>query len=325
MGLEGHEKAVIFLNFIGEKATAEILKNLDVEHIGKITEQVKKMDSVEPTELDEVVREVLDLMSRSELSIREEVIEEAIRLGFGEEAETILQKASAGDVEQRLKSINTKKMAEVLASEHPQTVAFTLCILEAEQAAQVLAQLPDDLKAAVALRIASIKAIPPETKELIETFIASNPEMKKASQGTEVDGPKTLASILNHCDKDTESLILTKISEEDEELAESVRDLKFVFDDLIRVDDSSIQLILREVSTDVLAVALKTASEVLRNKIFNNMSRRAASLLKEEIEMTGPVRVADVQKAQKAVIAVARKLEEEGKIVLSSGGGEEFV
>jgi flagellar motor switch protein FliG len=209
--------------------------------------------------------------------------------------------------------------------EHPQTVAFILCLLEPIRAAEVLALFNEDLRANVAMRIAVTERIPETAIEEIREVFDSQVEMGVSAAGIKVGGMKTIAEILNHSDRSTEEALFLKLEEKDKALADSIRELMFVFDDLVDLDDRSIQMVLKEVATEELSLALKTSSEGLKAKIFKNMSQRASEILKEEIAAKGPVKVSDVEKAQLKIVGVARKLEQEGKIVIGRGGAEEVV
>jgi flagellar motor switch protein FliG len=319
MALSGYEKAAIFLSIVGEEVAAEVLKNLDIKQLGKLTKQMKQMKTIDKGKIEEVMKEVSDVISKGDILVGEEFIKKVLSKGLGEDkAEKILDMASEVSPIDSLKWIDPKLLANFLATEHPQTIALIMCFLEPVQAAEVLTSLPEKLRVDVAMRIASIERISESTIKELEEILDVHLKFGKG-EGMKIGGIKTVAEILNQCDKSNEETILKKIEEQSETLAESIRQLMFVFDDLINLDDRSIQMLLKEVSTEDLSVALKTASETLKEKIFKNMSQRAAQLLKEEIELKGPVRVSEVQKAQQNIVKIAKKLEEEGKIVLKKG------
>ncbi len=211
----------------------------------------------------------------------------------------------------------------MLQREHPQTIAIVLAHLEPTQAAEVLSKFPEQLKIEVSERIANLDQISPTILSELEDVLQS--QLRSYTQSRRIGGVKTVAEILNQLDRTSEELILKNIEEKDPILAEEIRKLMFTFEDLLYVDDRGIQTILKEVSTDDLALALKMASDELKEKIFKNMSSRAVEILKEEMEAKGPVRVSDIEKAQMNIVRVARKLEEEGKIVVAKRGGEAVV
>ncbi|HXG30916.1 MAG TPA: flagellar motor switch protein FliG [Thermodesulfobacteriota bacterium] len=325
MSLSGYEKAVIFLNIIGEETAAEIIKNLDMKVVGKLTTHMKQMKTVAKPKLEEVMKEVTHVISREDVIIGEGFIKKVLSKGLGHDnAEKILERASEASPLDSLKWVDPKALVNFFITEHPQTIALVLCLLEPAQAAEAMAALPEELRISVAMRIASIERISENTLEELEEVLKGHMELSK-TRGMKIGGIKTLAEILNQCDRSIEETILSRIEEKNEAMANSIRQSMFVFDDLIGLDDRSIQMLLKEVNTEDLSLALKTTSEALREKMFKNMSQRAAQLLKEDMELKGPVRVSDVQKAQQGIVRIARRLEAEGKIILKRGGEEEIV
>lgn len=324
--LTGYEKAAILLGTLGEETAAEVLKGLDITDIGKITIHMKRARSVNRNTVDDVVKEVSEMMKEVDVQVGgEDFVKKILSKGLGEDgAEKILEMTSKEGPLDSLKWVDSKALANFLVAEHPQTIALVICLLEAPHGAEVLSALPENLKSDVALRIATTEMIPESAIDDLKEVLQDQMDMTKG-KGKKLVGTKTIAEILNHCDRTTEQLVLERIEEQNTTLADSVRQLMFVFDDLVQVDNRGIQMILKEVSTDELSLALKTASEALKEKIFSNMSQRAIEILKEEIQMRGAVRVSDVERAQQNIVKVARKLEAEGKLVLAGRGGEELV
>ncbi|MBI5575069.1 MAG: flagellar motor switch protein FliG, partial [Deltaproteobacteria bacterium] len=224
-----------------------------------------------------------------------------------------------------LRWVDPWTLANFLMTEHPQTIAFILCLLEPIRAAEILSHFGEELKADVAMRIAMTERIPETAIEEIRDALEGQLDVGGVGTGIKVGGKKTIAEILNQSDRSTEEALFLKIEEQDKALAESIRELMFVFDDIVDLDDHAIQAVLKEVSTEELSLALKTASEELRKKIFKNMSTRAADILKDEMSTKGPVKVSDVEKAQQKIVTVTRKLEQDGKIVIGGRAGEELV
>lgn len=323
--LTGQEKAAIFLRTIGEDRAAEVLKSLEVDEISKISAFMSKVGSVGKADIDMVFREASDKITTGELQpVGNDYIRRILEKVLGpDRAERVLALIEAESPIESLGDVDPKTLANFLVTEHPQTTALALCLLDSPQAAQVLANLPDAIKGDVAMRVASTERIPTHAIEELEEALKGL-EMTRGS-GTKVGGVKTLAEILNQSERTTEQMILENIDEHDTSLADSIRQLMFVFEDLVNIDDKGIQTILKEVSTDDLSLALKTSSETLKDKVFKNMSTRAATILKEEMEVRGPVRVSEVEKSQQNVLKVARRLEEEGRIVLGGKGGEQLV
>lgn len=326
MQLKGYEKAAIFLSAIGEEAASEILKNLDISEVSMIALHMSRLKGINKTVVDEVFKEASEKISKGILHLGgEEYVKNILNKGFGEEgAEKVLDLASKEDAASSLKGVDTKTLSNFLMAEHPQTKALVISLLEPAQAAEVLSSMPEDVKADVAMRIAATERIPESAIEEILEILRGHMDVSK-NKGRKLGGAKTIAEILNHCDKATEQAVLEKIETYDDNLADTIRKFMFIFDDLIYVDDRGIQTILKEVSIDELSIALKTASEALKEKIFKNMSQRAAQILKEEMQSKGPVRVSDVEKAQQNIVKIARKLEAEGKIIIAGRGGEELV
>lgn len=326
MALSGYDKAAIFLSAIGEDTAAEILKNLDIKQVSEISNYMSKFKVISKENMMPVLREVCAIASGEEISVGGEAyIKNILCKGLGEDtANRILGGVSRSNTLESLKYVDSKTLANFLITEHPQTIALILSLLDYTQAGEILSILPDTIKFDVALRIASIEKIPENAIEEVEEVLKGHLEGNKGRE-RKMGGVKTIAEILNRSNKNTEQLLLEKIEEHNSSLADSIRQLMFTFDDLVTIDDRGIQAILKEISTDELALALKTASEDLKEKIFRNMSQRAVEILKEEMEVRGPVRVSDVVRAQQNIVNVARKLEQEGRIVLAGKGGEELV
>ena len=326
MSLTGYEKAAIFLSSVGEEAATEVLKYLNIEDIGKISQYMTRLKRIKQTTVIEVLKEAQETIVRGDIHFGGvEFVRRILSKRLGEEGATkILQMASEESPLDTLKSVDSKTIVNLLIGEHPQTIALILCLLEPVQAARVLTTLPDELMAEVSIRIANIERIPESAISEINEVLKVQLDVGKG-KGKKLGGIKTMADILNQCNKNNEQTILEKIFEQNNALAESIKRNMFTFEDLVKVDDRGIQTVLKEISTEDLAVALKTTSEALKEKIFKNMSQRAAQILKEEMQTKGPVRVSDVEKAQQNILNITKKLETEGKIILAGRGGEELI
>ena len=326
MALSGYEKAAIFLGSLGEETAAEVLKDLDLKDIGKITMHMSNMKTVDRAKVEGVLKEATEKIDKGGIQVGgKEFVKKVLYRGLGEDgAGKILDMTSKEATLEALRWVDPKTLVNFLVMEHPQTIALILSLLEPLQAAEVLLALPNNLKVDVAVRIATTERIPESAIEELNEILKSQLDLTKG-KGKKLGGTKTMAEILNHCDRTTEQMVLERIEEQNDILADTIRQLMFVFDDLVKVDDRGIQTILKEVSSDELTLALKTASEALKEKIFRNMSQRAAEILKEEMEVRGPVKVSDVEKAQQNIVKLARKLEMEGKIILAGKGGEDLV
>ncbi|MEW6417095.1 MAG: flagellar motor switch protein FliG [Nitrospirota bacterium] len=326
MALSGYEKAAIFLISLGEEGASEIIRNLNVRDVGTLTMHMTRLKSVHRATVDEVLKEASEIVTTGNMYLGgEEFVKKVLSKGLGEEgASKIMEIASKEGPLDSLKWVDPKTLSNFLLAEHPQTAALIISLLEPVQAAEVMSLLPGDLKTDVAMRIASTEMIPESAIEELKDVLKGQIDLSMG-KGKKLGGTRTIAEILNHCDRSTEQMVLEKIEEQKAEIADSIRKLMFVFDDLVKVDDRGIQMILKEISTEELTLALKTASEALKEKIFKNMSQRAAQILKEEMQAKGPVRLSDVEKSQQNIVKIARRLEAEGKIVIGSRGGEEIV
>lgn len=324
--IDGYQKAAVLLNLVGEETAAEILKGLDVKEIGKITMEMTRLKTIPADVVQDLLKEISQLSGGETIRLKgEDYVKRILYKGLGEEgASKILELASKESPLEELKWVDPKTLISFLSLEHPQTIALIMCLLEPLQAAEVLSGLPDRLKADVAMRMATTERVSDIALDEIKEVLKGQLDLSKG-KAKRLGGIKAVAEILNQCDKATEKAVLENIEEQNLDLADSIRQLMFVFEDIVTIDNRGIQMILKEVSTEELAIALKTASEELKNKIFSNMSQRAAVILKEEMQMRGPVRVSDVEKAQLNIVNIVRKLEAEGKIIIAKRGGEELV
>lgn len=324
MAVDGLDKAAIFLRLVGEDVAAEILKNLEKREIGKLTLHMGTLESVDQVKADVVTDEVIGKIQSGDFGLgAKEYVKNILEKVFEGEEGQMFDLNVKGALLDSLRWIDAKTLASFLASEHPQTIALILAVLESTQAAAILSGLPKSLKEEVAMRIANIDSIPEEILEDLEDVLKEMDVTR--GKGKKVGGAKTVAEILNASDRSTEHLVLEKIEEYDQVLADSIRQIMFVFEDIDKVDDRGIQMILKEVDTADLTLALKTASESLKAKVIKNMSKRASAILVQEMDSMGPVKVSEVEKAQANIVAVAKKLEEEGKIVIAGRGEEELV
>ena len=322
--LSGVEKAAAFLSLIGEESATQIFKHLDPLDLARVIPMMAKV-KIPPELADVVLKDFCEKTGSVMRGVDEEYIKDVLVKAFGQEsAKKLIEKidsgASAFDV---LRWLDTGAIANMLSREHPQTIAIILAHLEPTQAAEVMAKLPENLKIDVSLRIASLDQISPTILNDLEDVLQS--QLQSYTRGKKIGGIRTVSEILNQMDRASEDLILKNIEEKDQILADEIRKLMFTFDDLIMIEDKGIQMVLKEITTDDLSLALKMAAEELKAKIFKNMSQRAVNILKEEIEAKGAVKVSDVEKAQMNIVRVARRLEEEGKIVIGGKGGEELI
>ncbi|MGD0282484.1 MAG: flagellar motor switch protein FliG [Dissulfurispiraceae bacterium] len=322
--LSGVEKVAAFLSIIGEEAATAVFKHLDPLELARVIPMMARV-KLSPELAEGLMTDFGEKVGTAMFSVDDEYIKKILVKAFGEDhAKKLMDKiesgASAFDI---LRWLDSSAIANLLAREHPQTIAIIIAYLEANQAAEVLGKLPEHIKIDVALRIASLDQISPSILGELEDVLQS--QLQSYTRGRKIGGIKTVAEILNQLDRASEDLILKNIEEKDQILADEIRKLMFTFDDLVVIDDRGIQMILKEITTDDLALSLKMATDELKSKIFKNMSQRAVQILKEEIESKGAVRLSDVEKAQMNIVRVARRLEEEGKIVVGGKGGEEII
>ncbi|MCX7653491.1 MAG: flagellar motor switch protein FliG [Fervidobacterium sp.] len=329
--LTGRRKAAILLVTMGPERAAKVLKNLEDSEVEALTVEIANLGKVTNEERKAVLEEFQSLTKAREMIISGgiEYAKEMLIKAFGpEKAMQIIERLVSNLAVKPfefMKSADVVQIVNFLQSEHPQTIALVLSFLDTRIAAQVLGSLPENLQLEVIKRISLLERASPDVVKEVEKLL----EKKFAGVATQtlsaVGGLDTAAEIMNNLDRSTEKALMERLTYETPELAEEIRRRMFVFEDILKLDDRSVQLVLREVNTQDLAVALKGASEELKQKIFNNMSKRAQQLLKDEIEFMGPVRVKDVEEAQQKIINVIRRLEEAGEIVIARGGGEELI
>ncbi|WP_028840656.1 flagellar motor switch protein FliG [Thermodesulfobacterium hveragerdense] len=328
--LTGPQKAAIFLMLMGDEFTSQVYKYLDEDDIKRIGIEMARIEYI-PAEavrkvLEEANIEAKEMLGDVTIS-PEEFLKQSLIKAYGEKGKEIfeeIKKEIGPETFKKLKKLDPKTIASFLSNEHPQTVAIILVHLDSELSGQVLQFLPDKLRAEVLLRIALLNKVDPEIVKEISDALESELQSVGGALGKKIGGPEKAAEVLSHAGRELEDEILSEIEDENPALAEEIRKYLFTFEDFLNVDDFAIQTLLREISTDDLKLALKGASPEIREKFFRNMSKRAADLMKEELEMMGPVRISEVEKAQQNIIRVAKKLEQEGKIILSKGE-EEFV
>ena len=329
---KGPYKAAVFLIAMGEEFTAEVFKYLSEEELKKVSTLMAMIKFIPGEGVEKVLKEVREKMSivQGEVAVPvEEFLKKVLFSSMPEEQarkiyEDIMKQLHPSTF-QKLSSLEPKVIVNFLRNEHPQTIAVILANLEPELAADILEELPERLQSDVMIRIANLEKINPEIVAEIDRVLEEELFSVEMSDAKKVGGAERVAAILNSVDRNLEDTLMEKIEDSSEELAEEIRKLMFKFEDLLQVDDSAIVAILKEISTEELKLALKAASDDLKEKFFGNMSERASQFLKEDLEVMGPVRLKDVENAQQSIIKVAKRLESEGKIVLGGKGGEEVL
>lgn len=330
MSDQGLEDGAILLLSLGEEEAAEVFKHLGPKEVQRLGEKMAKLGTVTRERVDQVMErfqaeagEQTSLGTNSDEYLRS-VLTKALGDKAGYLIERILQGSDTSGIE-GLKWLEPGTVAELIHNEHPQIIASILVHLERDQASAILTKFNERLRNDVVLRIATLDGIQPaalrELNESLAQVMQGSDNLKKAAMG----GVRTAAEILNYVGSSNESAILGAVKEYDENLAQSILDEMFVFDNLMDVDDKGIQLVLREVQSEVLVVALKGASEGLREKILKNMSQRAGEQLRDDLESRGPVKLSEVEAQQKEILKIVRRLAEEGQIALGGKGDDAYV
>jgi flagellar motor switch protein FliG len=327
--LSGCEKAGVLLLTLGEDVAADILQNLNPKEVQMVGSTMATMDNISRPMVENVINDFLDILeSQTGLGIgNDNYIRGMLEKALGENAGNVIDRilmGSSGSGLASLKWMDPKSIAEIIRLEHPQIIAILMSYLESDCAAEVLTHLPENTRAGILMRIATLDGVQPAAIKELDTIMETYFSNKQNVKSSMVGGEKTAANILNFMDTSLEHALLDQVRVENEDLAGKIEDLMFVFDNLREVDDRGIQTMMREVSTDLLTLALKGVDEEFQQKFLKNMSSRAAEMLVEDMEARGPVKLSEVEAAQKEILSIARSLEESGDIVLV-GGGEEMI
>jgi flagellar motor switch protein FliG len=330
--LTGIRKAAIVTLMMGEEATTEVFRYLSEGEIEQLAKEMSALGTVAPDTSQDVLEEFHQLIVAAEFVTKGD-LEQARRLlvrALGEDgARRVMDRiirtmqSTAGFVS--LGKADPEQLSKFILGEHPQTIALILAHLHAGAAAEVTTLLPDDLRADVLTRMASLHDISPDVVSRISTVIDQRLQTLGGPNREQHGGVRAVAELFNRLERNVSAPTLESIERNRPELAVSIRNLMFVFDDLVHVDDTGLREIVQRADKKVLTLALKGASEEIRNRFFGNMSNRAGEMLREEIEVLGAVRLRDVEKAQQDIVAIARKLEEEGLIVTGAAAGEAYV
>lgn len=324
--LSGPEKAAVLLLSLGNDFASNVMQNLRDQEIKTLSDHMSRVENI-PGELsEEVIKEFCKMSSlQSGLSqINKNDVREMLTRAVGEKrAESIA--VGLDSKTQIFQNIDPEALINLLKTEHPQTIALILAHLSPDQSAEVLRKINDDLRSDVSFRMASLDKVSSDAiddlAEVLNQIITPSKDVEKRNLG----GVASLAEVLNVLDKETENSILENIEESDPDLAVEIRKLMFAFDDLAFIDDRGMQAILKEVNKEDLSLSMKKSSDEVKEKFLKNMSERASTMLREDLEAMGPVRLSDVEKAQQSIIGVAKRLESEGKIVIGGRGGGEDV
>jgi flagellar motor switch protein FliG len=328
--MNGADKAAIFLLFIGPEATTKVFEHLDDDEIKKIGQSMAGLGHVSRPVIDKVMQEFTGMTDPSSgfFSQGEEFVKKVLEKSLGpQKAELLMLElySSRGEMVDILANMDGKTIANFLSQEHPQTIAVILAKLKPKQTGEVIGHLPQELQADVIMRIADVDQVSPEILSEIDDVIKKEFTSMGGVQRFKVGGVEKVVEVFGHLDRSREKQILDSLDVLNPPLAEIIRKHLFTFEDIFTLDERSIQMIMREVSTETLTLSLKTCTDELKEKIFRNISSRAAELIKEDLEVMGPVRLSDVEKAQTEIVKVASKLEEEGTIVIAGRGGDDVL
>ncbi len=329
--LDGVEKASILLLSLSEEDAAQILKHLEPKQVQKVGMAMASMADLSQDKIAAVHNLFIEqIQSFSTIGFQsEDFIKKALTAALGEDkAASLIDQIIMGSGAKGLDSLkwmDSKQVANIIRNEHPQIQTIVLAYLEPEQSAEILAQFPEKVRLDLTMRIANLEEVQPAALQELNEIMEKQFAGQAGAQAAKMGGLKAAADIMNYLDTNIEGQLMDSIREHDEEMSQQIQDLMFVFENLMDVEDRGIQAILRDVQQDVLMKAIKGADEGLKDKILKNMSKRAAEMLADDLEAMAPVRVSEVEAAQKEILSVARRLADAGEIMLGGGGGEEFL
>ncbi|WP_245979975.1 flagellar motor switch protein FliG [Peribacillus asahii] len=329
--LTGKQKAAILLISLGPDVSASVYKHLSEEEIERLTLEISSVRKVDSKEKEEVLEEfhnialAQDYISQGGIGYAKQVLEKAL----GEEQAAAIINRLTSSLQVRpfdfARKAEPGQILNFIQNEHPQTIALILSYLEATQAGQILSELPQEMQADVARRIALMDSTSPEIINEVEQILERKLSATVTQDYTQTGGVEAVVDVLNGVDRATERTILDALEIQDPELAEEIKKRMFVFEDIVTLDGRAIQRVIRESDNEDLKLALKVASEEVKEIVFRNMSKRMVETFQEEMEYMGPVRLRDVEEAQSRIVAVIRRLEEAGEVVIARGGGDDII
>lgn len=329
--LTGKQKAAILLISLGPDVSANVYKHLSEEEIEKLTLEIAGVRKIDQNMKDEIVDEfhqmaiAQDYITQGGIGYAKDVLEKA--LGNDEAMQMINRLTSTLQVRpfDFARKADAQQIFNFIQNEHPQTIALILSYLSSEQSGQILSDLPQEVQADVAKRIALMDSTSPEIVNEVESILEKKLSSTVTQDYTQAGGIEAVVEVLNSVDRSTERTILDALEIQDPELAEEIKKRMFVFEDIVTLDNRSIQRVIRDVENEDLQLSLKVASDEVKETVFNNMSQRMSDTFREEMEFMGPVRLRDVEEAQTRIVAVIRRLEEAGEIVIARGGGDDII
>jgi len=329
--LEGVEKAAILLLSLSEEDAAQILKHLEPKQVQKVGMAMSSLQDFNQDKVNAVHNLFLEEIQKfTNIGFKsEEFVRKALTSALGEDkAGNLIEQIVMGGGSKGLDSLkwmDSKQVATIIRNEHPQIQTIVMSYLDADQSAEIMSQFPEKVRLDLMMRIANLEEVQPAALQELNEIMEKQFAGQAGAQAAKMGGLKAAADIMNYLDTNIEGQLMDAIREQDEEMSQQIQDLMFVFENLVEVDDRGIQSLLREVEGDVLQKALKGADDNVKEKVFKNMSKRAGEMLKDDLEAMGPVRISDVEAAQKDILAVARRLADAGEIMLGGGGSDEFL
>ncbi|KOO49288.1 flagellar motor switch protein FliG [Viridibacillus sp. FSL R5-0477] len=330
-GLSGKQKAALLLISLGPEVSAAVYKHLSEEEIERLTLEISGVKKVEPEIKEEIIEEfhnialAQDYISQGGIGYAKTVLEKALG---SDQAQTIINRLTSSLQVRPFDFARRTDPAQIfnfIQNEHPQTIALILSYLEPQQAGIILSSLPQEVQADIAKRIAMMDSTSPEVISEIESVLERKLSSTVTQDYTETGGVDAVVEVLNGVDRQTEKTILDALEIQDPELAEEIKKRMFVFEDIVTLDNRSIQRVIRDCENEDLLLAMKISSEEVKEIIFKNMSQRMAETFREEMEVMGPVRLRDVEDAQMRIVAVTRRLEDAGEIIIARGGGDDVI
>ncbi|MBP5463578.1 MAG: flagellar motor switch protein FliG [Treponema sp.] len=329
--LTGRQKAAIFLVALGSEVSSDVMKHLREDEVETLTFEIARLDAIDADFKDQVLEEFQELMQAQNfittggIDFARELLEKS--LGSQKAIDIINRLTSSLQVRpfDFIRRTDPAHLLNFVQQEYPQTIALILAYLEPQKAATILQNLPEEIQPEVSKRLATMDRTSPDVLREVERVLEKKLSTLSSEDYTAAGGVDSIVEILNLVDRSSEKAIIETLEEDDPELAEEIKKRMFVFEDIVMLDDRAIQKVLREVDQQELAKALKAVDTEVQDKIFRNMSKRAASMLKEDMEFMGPVRLKDVEESQQKIVSVIRRLEDSGEIVIARSGDDELV
>lgn len=331
MDLTGQQKIAVLLLAMGDKFTSDVFKRMDRQEIAAISKAIVELDPVPKEIVEDVLREFHEALVAGVdmISGGTDILKRLLMKNLDPETAKYIMDSlnlESGPAPFReLESVSPRLLAQILRNEHPQTLALILGHLHPDQAANLLVNLPAGVRAEVLMRLARLEAVPEDMLMEVDKVLQSQLIAMGGKEGKKVGGVQSVAEILNAVDRATEEEVLSEIEEDSAQMAEDIRNLMFVFEDCKALDDRGTRELLKEISNEDLTMALRGATDDLKEKFFKNMSERASNMIREELEYMGPTRLSDVESAQQTIVKAVRRLEGEGKVVINRGSSDVFV